>query len=75
MGLFDTTPSWASGHTHFPRLSFEPYAQDSWKVKKLTVNASTLLIIVPYKALWGNDLSTRHCTIRQAVGIDAKPAP
>jgi len=57
MGLFDSYSELGQrAYTIFRGSSYEPYAQDSWKVsQKLTVNAGIrYTVIVPYHALWGN---------------------
>jgi hypothetical protein len=57
LGLFDSYSELGQrAYTIFRGSSFEPYAQDSWKVgQKLTINLGVrYTIIVPYKALWGN---------------------
>ncbi len=57
LGLFDSYSELGQrAYTGFRGSSYEPYAQDSWKVNdKLTVNFGVrYTVIVPYKTLWGN---------------------
>ena len=57
MGLFDSYSELGQrAYTIFRGSSYEPYAQDSWKVsQKMTVNLGVrYTVIVPYHALWGN---------------------
>jgi hypothetical protein len=77
MGLFDTYSELGQrAYTIFRGSSFEPYAQDSWKVsQKLTVNVGMrYTVIVPYKALWGNMIVFDPALYdpSKAVGIDPK---
>jgi hypothetical protein len=57
LGLFDSYSELGQrAYTVFRGSSYEPYAQDSWKVnQKLTLNLGIrYTVIVPYKALWAN---------------------
>jgi hypothetical protein len=57
MGIFDSYSELGQrAYTPFRGFSYEPYAQDSWKVsQKLTVNLGVrYTVIVPYHAMWGN---------------------
>ena len=57
LGLFDSYSELGQrAYTIFRGSSYEPFAQDSWKVSdKLTINYGVRwTIIQPYRALWGN---------------------
>jgi hypothetical protein len=77
MGLFDTYSELGQrAYTIFRGTSYEPYAQDSWKVSpKLTVNyGMRYTVIVPYHALWGNMIvfDPALYDASKAVSIDPK---
>jgi hypothetical protein len=80
MGLFDSYSELGQrAYTIFRGSSYEPYAQDSWKVsQRLTVNYGVrYTVIVPYKALWGNMIAfdpalydpTKAVTVKNGVVI------
>jgi hypothetical protein len=57
LGLFDSYSELGQrAYTIFRGSSYEPYAQDSWKITpKFTLNYGVrYTVIVPYKALWAN---------------------
>jgi carboxypeptidase family protein len=77
MGLFDTYSELGQrAYTLFRGSSYEPYAQDSWKVnQRLTLTYGVrYTVIVPYKALWGNMIVFDPVLYdkSKAVGIDPK---
>ncbi|HWC97288.1 MAG TPA: carboxypeptidase regulatory-like domain-containing protein [Candidatus Sulfopaludibacter sp.] len=77
MGLFDTYSELGQrAYTIFRGSSFEPYAQDSWKVsQKMTINYGfRYSVIIPYKALWGNMIAFDPALYdpSKAVQIDPK---
>lgn len=80
MGLFDSYSELGQrAYTIFRGSSYEPYAQDSWKVsQRLTVNVGfRYTVIVPYHALWGNMIAfdpaiydpTKAVTVKNGVVI------
>ncbi len=77
MGLFDSYSELGQrAYTIFRGSSYEPWAQDSWKVnRRLTVNYGVrYTVIVPYKALWGNMIAFDRTLYdpSKAVTIDPK---
>jgi hypothetical protein len=77
MGLFDTYSELGQrAYTPFRGSSYEPFAQDSWKVnQRLTVNLGIrYTVIVPKSALWRNMIAFDPTLYdpSKAVGIDPK---
>ncbi len=77
VGLFDSYSELGQrGYTIFRGSSYEPFVQDSWKVNpKLTINyGARYTVIVPYKALWANQIAFDPALYdpAKAVKIDPK---
>jgi hypothetical protein len=77
LGLFDSYSELGQrAFTPFRGSSYEPFAQDSWKVNsKLTINYGfRYTVIVPYHALWGNMIvfDPKLYNPAQAVTVDPK---
>ncbi len=75
LGLFDTYSELGQrAYTIFRGDMYEGFAQDAWKVnRKMTVNMGLrYTVVVPYKALWGNQIvfDAKYYDPAKAVKVD-----